>query len=78
MGMTVEDSNFILDLRTQVAENKAAGKKARDGISEEDEKKLYALLRGGRASASIKAAEKKTRTKKPPPLSDEEVANLFK
>lgn len=73
--MNPEEAQFILDLRVKVADNKAKGLKARDGIPEDDQKRLYALLRPARAAAASKTnGTKKT---KAPAMSDEDADKLL-
>ena len=77
--MDISDSQFLLDLRQKVLENKEKGVPAKTGISDEEQQRFLALLRPAR-SAATETKEKAARSKKAPvtPMSDADVDSLFK
>ncbi len=75
--MNIEDSQFLLDLRSRVLANVEAKLPAKQGISDDEQRRFIALLRPAR-SAAVSGGTKSAKTKKAvTPLSDSDVDALF-
>lgn len=77
---TIENAQFILDMRKKVLENREAGRPTKYGISEEEHRRIMELLRPARSAAVSSGDKKKSSSRKGPvkPMSDDDVDALFK
>lgn len=74
--MNIEDSQFLLDLRQRVLANVAAGRPAKTGVSDEENRRFLALLRPAR-TAAVSTKPASASKKAVSPMSDADVDALF-
>lgn len=77
--MDISDSQFLIDLRGRVLANKEANRPAKEGISDEEQRRFLALLRPARTLAATTTGKASARKTKQPiaPMSDADVDDLF-
>ena len=74
--MDIADSQFILNIRRRMQENRDNGRPEGEGIERDELKRMLAVLRAGRTTMTIRDAKGKTKAV-PKAFSDDELKDLF-